>query len=86
MTITIDVPSDWEAELQTVAYRHGKEVSAFLRDSIGQQLRRDVLSEADTHLFAIINAPLDGQARKWRDTLLQAQRERFLTNAEQDAI
>ncbi len=58
MTITLDLPPELEGQIQQVARAQGKDVAAFLLDSIRQRLRHDVLPEADARLLQIINAPI----------------------------
>ena len=86
MNITLDLPSDLEGRLQQVARTQGKDIAAVLLDSARQHLRRDVLSEAETALLQAINSPIPPEARRQRDALLALQRQRELTDAEQQAL
>ena len=58
MTITLELPPELEGQIQQVARAQGKDVAAFLLDSIRQRLRHDVLPEADARPLQIINAPI----------------------------
>ncbi len=86
MSRTIELPADWEAELQEAARRQGKDVMTVLRDGVRQQLRQDILPETDSKLFEIINAPLAPEARQRRDALLAAQAERALSEEERETL
>lgn len=86
MGLTIELPADWEAELQAAARRQGKDVMEVLRDGIRQQLRTDVLPDAESKLFEIINASLAPEARQRREALIAVQTERALTDEELEAL
>lgn len=86
MTITIDLPTDWEGQLKKAARRQGKDVAVFLTDGIREQLRHDILPESEAALLETINAPLAPEARRLRDSLLVQQKERELTLAEQSLL
>ncbi|MBC8139451.1 MAG: hypothetical protein H8F28_26535 [Fibrella sp.] len=86
MTISLDIPADWEDDLKIAARRHGKNTAALLLDSVRQKLRHDILPQAETELLAVINAPLAPEARHHRDALRRTQAERPLTDGERDAL
>ena len=86
MTITLDLPTDWEGQLKKAARRQGKDVAVLLTDGIREQLRHDILPEAEAKLLEIINAPLAPEARRVRDHLIVQQKERELTEAEQSLL
>ncbi len=86
MTITLDVPSELEKQLEVAARTEGTDVPTFLLDSARQRLRPDVLSEADADLMQRINSPLAPEARVKRDALLAEQAQRELTEAEQATL
>ena len=86
MTITLDVPSELEGKLQKAAQSRGTDVATFLLESLRQQLRPDVLSEAEAELLQTINAPLSPEARLRRDSLLAESERRELTAQERDSL
>jgi len=81
MTITLDPPTECEAELQAAARLQGKEIAAFVTDAVKSQLRRDVLPQSETQLLEIMNTPLAPEARKECDALIARQAGRELTSA-----
>ena len=86
MTITLNLPPEMEGQVQQAARTQGKEVATFLLDSIRQGLRHDVLPETEARLLQIINAPIAPQERQERDALLALQKQRELTDAEQETL
>lgn len=86
MTITLHLPPDLEGQIQQAARTQGKDVAAYLLDSIRQRLRHDVLPEADAGLLQVINSPVAPEARQERDALLALQKQRELTDAEQETL
>lgn len=86
MTITLDLPSDMEGPIEQAARLQGKEVNAFLLDSLRQRLRRDVLSETEASLLQAIQAPIAPEARQERNALLALQEQRELTDTERETL
>ena len=86
MTITLNLPPEMDGQVQQAARTQGKEVAAFLLDSIRQRLRHDVLPETDAHLLQVINAPIAPQERQERDALLALQKQRELADAERETL
>ena len=86
MTITLDLSPELEEQAQKAARAEGKDVAAFLLDSLRLRLRHDVLPESESNLLLEINAPLAPEARQQRDALLAAQQQRKLTSAEQETL
>ena len=86
MTITLDVPSELEGKLQKAAQSRGTDVATFLLENLRQQLRPDVLSEAEAELLQTINTPLSPEARLQRDSLLADSERRELTAPEQASL
>lgn len=82
MTITLDLPADLEVPLRNAARIRGKDVAAFLLDSVRQNLRTDVLPESEAALLRIINAPVAPAARTKRDALLARQSNEALSESE----
>jgi hypothetical protein len=82
MSLILDLPPDLEAELRKAAALQGKDVRQLVQDSIRQQLRRDILPEAESALLQVINEPLAPEVRERRDALLSVQDQRQLTDAE----
>jgi macrodomain Ter protein organizer (MatP/YcbG family) len=72
--------------LEQVARTQGKDVAAFLLDSLRRQLRQDILSEPEANLLQIINAPVAPEARRQRDALLALRQQRELTASEQEML
>ncbi len=92
MTITLDLPAEWEAPLQAAARLQGKDVTAFVTDGIRQQLRSDVLPESEAELLLRLQTLFPPeQTREFRalrersdaGTLTEADRERFLVLIEE---
>jgi hypothetical protein len=86
MSLTVELPADLEAELQQAALRQAKNVQEIVQDSISQQLRQDILPEAESTPLQMINTPFAVDARQRRDVLLLTQTERPLTVAEQSEL
>jgi hypothetical protein len=86
LNISLDLPSDLEGRLEQAARTQGKDVATLLLDSVRQHLQRDVLPETDTALLQAINTPIPPEARRQRDALLDLQRQRSLTDEEQEAL
>jgi hypothetical protein len=86
MTITLDLPPELEGPLQKAAQTQGKDIAAFLLDSVRQRLRHDVLPEPEEKLLEVINAPIAPEARSERDALLAVQSQRELSADEQTTL
>jgi hypothetical protein len=82
MSITIELPAEWEDELRQAARRQGKDVLEVVREGIQRLMRPDILPEPEAELLQIINTPLPREARKRRDDLLSLQSTRPLDAAE----
>lgn len=85
-TITLNVPSELEGQLQQAARTQGTDVATFLLESARQRLRPDVLPEAEAELLQAVSAPLALEARSKRDALLAEQARRELTEEEQTTL
>ena len=86
MTITLELFPDQEARLRRVAKTQGKDLDAFLLQSVQGYLRPDILPENEANLLAEINAPLPAEAKRERDTLLGLQKQRELSEGEQSRL
>ncbi len=78
--------AELKEQVQQATRTQDKEVAAFLLDSIRKGLRHDALPESDMRLLQIINAPIAPQERQERDALLTLQKQRELTEAEQETL
>ena len=72
--------------MQSAARTHGKDVAAFLVDSLRLRLRADILPEAEAALLETINAELAPGAREERDKLIALQKTRELSSTELDQL
>ncbi len=86
MTITLQLTPDRERQLQREARTQGKDIAAYLLDIAHEKSRPDVLSETETRLLEVINAPVDPEIRRRRDALLQLQAQRELSEIERDTL
>ena len=86
MTITVTLPPEWETPAQVAAQVQGKDMAAFLLDSVLLRLRPDILAPAEATLLGEINTAPDPAVREERDTLLAMQAARPLTPDEADRL
>ena len=86
MIITLELPPEMERQLQRAARTQGKDIAAFLLENVQRQLRQDVLPETEANLLLAINAPITTEIRIQRDALLALQKQRELTEAEQETL
>ena len=86
MGLTIELPPDWEANLQRAARRHGKDVQQVVGDGVEQRFRQNVLPESESRLLKIINAHLAPESWRKRDALLALQAQRPLAAPESNAL
>ena len=86
MTIMLDLPTELEDHLQSVARVQGKDFNTFLIEGLRQQLRTDILPLSETMLLEAINAPIAPDAKHRRDELLRIRTVQELNDKEENEL
>ena len=86
MTIMLDLPTELEDHLQSVARVQGKDFNTFLIEGLRQQLRTDILPSSETMLLEAINAPIAPDAKHRRDELLRIRTVQELNDKEENEL